>query len=129
MWIERHEETAPGYNSKDDRLDLYIAAETDWLMPFDTDLGLLNAIGAESIRYYLVPIEDPGPLPAVMIRFEGIRFGDAIDLLSQLGATEVTVAGQGTSRSTRITLDGPPESYSSALVYEGEVLIATIELD
>ncbi|RIK71329.1 MAG: hypothetical protein DCC66_01700 [Planctomycetota bacterium] len=130
IWITRHDAANQGYYSKEDELDLFIAAELEWLMPFESDSELLNAIGAENISYHPVDVSDSSRTRPVLIRFEGIRLGVAIKLLSELGATEVTHNGGSTSRvGSRIMLNDSVEEYSAALVYEGENHLSTIELE
>lgn len=127
MWVTYHQSGGESKYNVDDKIDLVAAAEAAWPWPFDTDAELLEAIGVENIDYTRVLLDDGQPDP-VLVGFYHIRIGDAIDMLWQMGITEVTTSHEGKQYTAR--LNGiPPEGYDRALIYdENDKLVFEIKL-
>lgn len=126
MWALDWNAQSDGRYSVEDRFNLFIASEANWELPFDTDPDLLAAIGAESISFNTMSVLDSGADP-ILVGFYQIRLGDAIVLLDAMGISQVTAEYSG--QSYVLTLDGSPaDGYTSALVYVGDDLVATFEL-
>jgi hypothetical protein len=126
MWALGWNAQSNGRYSVEDRFNMFIVSEANWQLPFDTDPDLLDAIGAENISFNTISVLDSGADP-ILVGLYQIRLGDAIVLLDAMGISQVTAEYSG--QCYVLTLDGPPpDGYTSALVYVGDDLVATFEL-
>ena len=127
MWVTYHDPQEQGKFKVDDPVDIVIASEENWTWPFDTDSQLLSDLGVENISYSTVDLNDGLPDP-VLVGFHHVHMGDAINMLSKMGITEIVVDYKGDTYTVRLD-DAAPDEYQNALIYdEDENLILSIDL-
>lgn len=127
IWALDHEPAHSRQYSIDDRINLFIAAEADWLMPFHSDENLRTAIGEENISFVEVDVNDSSRAMPILIGLHQIRLEEAIRLLTSMGATEIEVEFTS-SVKYKVALNDTPETYTGAIVSQGEQIVSEFDL-
>ena len=101
-------------------------APGDWKLPHLADPQLLAEIGPTRLKYFYILIEGETSHRPVIVKFDGIKLGQAIEYLGRMGVE--TLEYQSGDSMLEIRLDGPYTDYSYALVEKDGELTAKVKL-
>lgn len=116
----------PEQISLNDRLTVSICTDLNWELPFDTDAGLFESIGAGNIQCGMIEVVPDGMPSPIVVQLKQVTLNDAIEVLGRMGILELE-AKDGDDTYV-VALDDKVETYTAALVYKNGVLAHTIEL-